>query len=72
MKGKTHSSEEIIRVLRQGDGGVEGVRRANHCARRGRPRWSAAYRVRWSKVELANEICPLAGVATAILRRFDE
>ena len=22
MKGKTHSTEEIIRILRQGDGGV--------------------------------------------------
>ena len=72
MKGKMHSSEEIIRVLRQDDGGVERGNGGNHRTRRGRPRCFAACRVRWSKVELANEVCPLAGIATAILRRFGE
>ena len=61
MKGKTHSSEEILRVLRQTDGGIE----------RGTA-GKLSRKTRQISVELANEVCPLAGVATAILRRFGE
>jgi hypothetical protein len=52
---------EILRVLRQTDGGIE----------RGTAGKSSRT-TRQISVELANEVCPLAGVATAILRRFGE
>ncbi|MBT4978824.1 MAG: hypothetical protein HOL51_22590 [Gemmatimonadetes bacterium] len=47
--------------MRQTDGGIE----------RGTAGKSSRT-TRQISVELANEVCPLAGVATAILRRFGE
>ena len=68
MKGKTHSSEEILRVLRQADGGVERGT-AGNSSRKTR---QTSVVCGMQQVELANEVCPLAGVVTAILRRFGE
>ena len=68
MKGKTHSSEEILRVLRQTDGGIE----RGTAGKSSRTTRQTSVGLRHAEVELANEVCPLAGVATAILRRFGE
>jgi len=54
--------------LRQADGGVERGT-AGNSSRKTR---QTSVVCGMPQVELANEVCPLAGVATAILRRFGE
>ena len=45
MKGKTHSTKEIIRILRQGDGGetAQSVCRAHNISEQTFYRWKKKY-----------------------------
>ena len=45
MKGKTHSTEEIIRILRQGDGGntAQSVCREHNISEQAYCRWKKKY-----------------------------
>ena len=45
MKGKTHSTEEIIRILRQGDGGntAQSVCREHNISEQAYYRWKKKY-----------------------------
>ena len=45
MKGKTHSTEEIIRILRQGDGGntAQSVGREHNISEQTYYRWKKKY-----------------------------
>ena len=45
MKGKTHSTEEIIRILRQGDGGntAQSVCREHNISEQTYYRWKKKY-----------------------------
>ena len=57
MKGKTHSTEEIIRILRQADGGetAQSVCRAHNISEQTFYRWKKKYgdirntQVKWSQ-----------------------
>ena len=45
MKGKTHSTEEIVRILRQGDGGktAQSVCREHNISEQTYYRWKKKY-----------------------------